>query len=93
MSIGLSMKESAFNLTEVSLEKNDTIYLFTDGISDQLCCETGKKYLRKNFIEFLARISSMPLSNQKVSINEMMNSWKGKHCDQTDDILVIGLKV
>lgn len=93
MSIGLSMKESAFNLTEVSLEKNDIIYLFTDGISDQLGCETGKKYLRKNYIEFLTRISHLPLSNQKVSINEMLQNWKGKHFDQTDDILVIGLKV
>lgn len=93
MSIGLSMKESAFNLTEVTLEKNDIIYLFTDGISDQLGCETGKKYLRKNYIEFLTRISHLPLSNQKISINEMLQNWKGKHCDQTDDILVLGLKV
>lgn len=93
MSIGLSMKESAFKLTEVSLEKNDIIYLFTDGISDQLSYETGKKYLRKNYIEFLTRISYLPLSNQKISINEMLQNWKGKNCDQTDDILVLGLKV
>jgi len=93
MSIGLSMKESAFNLTEVSLEKNDIIYLFTDGISDQIGCETGKKFLRKNLIEFLTRISPMPLSNQKIKINEMFQDWKGKRCDQTDDILVMGLKV
>jgi len=93
ISIGLSMKESAFSLTEVSLEKDDIIYLFTDGITDQLGAQTGKKYLRKNFVEFLKQISGKPLDDQKNSINEMLLNWKGNSIDQTDDILVLGLKV
>lgn len=93
MPIGLSIKEEHYNLTEINLEKNDTIYLFTDGISDQLGGETGKKYLRKNFVNYLSQIANQPLNNQKISINEMFRDWKGKHQEQTDDILVLGLKV
>lgn len=93
MPIGLSMKEKPFSTAEVTLNKNDTIYLFTDGITDQLGEESGKKYMRKNFVEFLTQISSKPLNNQKISINEMFERWKGEQHDQTDDVLVLGLKV
>lgn len=93
MPIGLSMKEKPFSTTEVTLIKDDIIYLFTDGITDQLGEVSGKKYMRKNFVEFLTQISSKPLNNQKISINEMFESWKGKNVDQTDDVLVLGLKV
>jgi serine phosphatase RsbU (regulator of sigma subunit) len=93
MPIGLSMREYSFNTKEISLKKGDIIYLFTDGITDQLGAESGKKFMRKNFVEFLAQISNRPLANQEVSINEMFEKWKGEHLDQTDDILIIGLKV
>jgi serine phosphatase RsbU (regulator of sigma subunit) len=91
--IGLPINETPFQVTQVKLEKNDIIYLFTDGITDQLGAQTGKKYLRKNFIEFLKQISDKPLDYQKDSINEMFLNWKGSSLDQTDDILVLGLKV
>lgn len=93
MPIGLSMKEKPFSTTEVTLFKDDIIYLFTDGITDQLGQESGKKYMRKNFVEFLTQISSKPMNDQKISINEMFETWKGEHVDQTDDVLVLGLKV
>ncbi len=93
MPIGLSMKEYSFNNQEVNLKKGDIIYLFTDGITDQLGEKSGKKYMRKNFVEFLSLISNKPLIDQKASINEMLENWKGEHLDQTDDVLVLGLKV
>ncbi|MCB8964513.1 MAG: tetratricopeptide repeat protein [Bacteroidales bacterium] len=93
MLIGVSLKEEPFRVTEVKLEPNDTIYLFTDGITDQLGGVAGKKYLRKNFIDYLSQISSLPLSTQKTMINELLQNWKGVTHDQTDDILVLGLKV
>jgi hypothetical protein len=44
-------------------------------------------------VEFLKQISGKPLDDQKNSINEMLLNWKGNSIDQTDDFLVLGLKV
>lgn len=93
MTIGLSIKEKHFNNQEISLVKGDTIYLFTDGITDQLGGKEGKKFMRKNFVEFLEKISGDRLSNQKLSIIREFDSWRESRTDQTDDILVLGLKV
>jgi len=93
MPIGISLKEKPFTSTEFNVKKGDIIYMFTDGIADQLGGKNAKKFLRRNFLNLLVSISNLPLSEQKNKIEQNHLEWKGDRFDQIDDILVLGIRV
>jgi len=93
MPIGISLKEKPFTSIEFNVKKGDTIYMFTDGIADQLGGKNAKKFLRRNFLSLLTAISNLPLSEQKERIEKTHLEWKGDIFDQIDDILVLGIKI
>jgi serine phosphatase RsbU (regulator of sigma subunit)/Tfp pilus assembly protein PilF len=76
----------------IRLEKNDTIYLFSDGFPDQFGGDKGKKYKYKNFKNLLISISEQPLENQKEMLEKELKRWKNGY-DQVDDICILGYKV
>ncbi|MBS1646253.1 MAG: SpoIIE family protein phosphatase [Bacteroidetes bacterium] len=80
-----------YSNTVVSLEKNDCIYLFTDGYADQFGGPKGKKLMRKQFENALISHSLDSMSKQKLAIEALFNEWKGS-VEQTDDVCVIGIK-
>ena len=81
-----------FTHHEVQLSKGDCIYIFTDGFADQMGGETGKKFKSKTMKEFLLTIQHIPMREQETVISKLFADLKGT-CDQTDDILVIGIAV
>jgi len=97
--IGKYDKLNPFTTHETELEKDDIIYLFTDGFQDQFGGETedeklkgGKKYKPARFKELLTSIRHETMETQKVLINEAFNDWKG-HLEQVDDICIIGIRL
>jgi serine phosphatase RsbU (regulator of sigma subunit) len=76
----------------IQLKKNDCIFLFSDGYSDQFGGSKGKKFkysnLQKLFIEFFDK----PMQEQKVLLNDHFESWKGD-LEQVDDVCVIGIRI
>lgn len=80
-----------FTNYEIPLEKNDAIYIFSDGFIDQFGGEHHKKIMKANFKTLLLSIQSMPLTSQKEYLNEYFKNWKGE-LEQIDDVLVIGVK-
>ncbi len=74
------------------LERESSYYLFTDGYSDQFNGVTGRKFLKKNLRKLILDIRNFPMSKQKEILVERLGSWMGKS-PQTDDILVVGLKI
>jgi len=80
-----------FTTQNLNLVSGDTIYLFTDGFSDQYG-KSKQKLMFKSFLEFLQTLSKYSIIEQHKVIEEYFISWKGKN-KQTDDILVIGIKV
>jgi PAS domain S-box-containing protein len=76
----------------LKLEKNDCIYLFTDGFADQFGGERGKKFMYKQFKELLIDISSLNMEEQKLKLKSSLQNWMGG-TGQVDDILVIGVKI
>ena len=84
--------EKVFTGEKIQLEKNDTVYVFTDGIVDQFGGEKGKKLLFRRLKEFLLTIQPLSFSEQKEKIDFFFNQWKGEE-EQVDDVLVIGIKV
>ncbi len=85
-------RENPFTNHSISLQKNDSIYIFTDGYADQFGGESGKKLMTAKFREVLLSIQSKNMKEQREFLNNYFRDWKGSH-DQVDDVLVIGIKI
>jgi serine phosphatase RsbU (regulator of sigma subunit) len=85
-------KNKEYFKTKIDYKKGDRFYLFTDGYPDQFGGEKGKKFLKKKMRELLHQVSHLPMSDQRIQLEETLNGWQ-KTEDQTDDILVIGLTI
>lgn len=81
-----------FTNNDISLLTGDSIYLFTDGYVDQIGGPNRKTYRVKYFRELLFRIHDKEMREQGNILAENINQWRGDK-DQTDDILVIGIKL
>jgi serine phosphatase RsbU (regulator of sigma subunit)/Tfp pilus assembly protein PilF len=77
---------------EIKINKGDCFYIFTDGYADQFGGSNNKKFKYKQLEELLIEIHQMPLEEQKQRLNEEIEKWKGNK-EQTDDILLIGIKI
>ncbi len=89
--VGLHEKQQPFTEQKVDLNTVDSIYLFTDGIVDQFGGVENKKVKIKLFKEWLSEISTLDSVKQKAELELKLSNWK-KNTEQTDDILVIGIK-
>lgn len=82
---------------EVKLDKGDIMYVFSDGYADQLGGPKNITYRTKNFKKLLQEIHSKPLLEQYEILNRTNEQWKIKDrqeaTEQTDDILVIGVRI
>ena len=86
--------ECDFTSETLHLKHGDAIYLCTDGYADQFGGMNHKKYQSGRFKEILRRISNHPMPEQGDMLYEEIERWRGEnHEDQTDDILVIGIRV
>ncbi|MCC6691164.1 MAG: tetratricopeptide repeat protein [Bacteroidia bacterium] len=81
-----------FSLNKIELEKNDSIYLFSDGYADQFGGEKGRKFMVKNLQKSLLEINGLPFNKQRDKLDSIIENWKG-NLEQIDDILVIGIQV
>ena len=82
-----------FTNHELKVEKGDMLYLFSDGYADQFGMSGGKrrKYMIKNFRNFLMQIHSLDLPVQKQRLEENLDNWRG-NLKQLDDVLVMGVR-
>lgn len=74
----------------INLKKEDSVYLFTDGYQDQFGAN-GKKFMKKRFREMLIGIQEDSMKEQKIRLEKEIDAWRG-NAEQTDDILVIGMR-
>mgnify|MGYP006269044099 CR=1 FL=1 len=84
--------EKTFEETTFSFAQGDAIYMASDGYQDQFGGPKGRKFLRKNFRKLLDEIQSLPMSEQRVVLDERFKKWKGDQ-EQTDDVMVIGMRL
>jgi phosphoserine phosphatase RsbU/P len=89
--IGFYERVNKFSLKTIKVEKDDIIYLFSDGYIDQFGGFEKRKIMAFRFIEILTRIYKLPMDRQKSELLDFITTWKGD-MDQTDDILVVGLR-
>ncbi len=90
--IGKFDNQTSYDRHSFDLEDGDTIYIFSDGYVDQFGGENGKKFKAKAFRELLLSIQKETMEEQKKSIDDRFNMWKG-NLEQIDDVCVIGVRV
>ncbi|MEN8227651.1 MAG: SpoIIE family protein phosphatase [Bacteroidota bacterium] len=91
MPIGYFSEEGGFTNHRIKIEKEDIIYLFSDGYIDQFGGAMDKKFTPKRFRELLLSISHKPLKEQEKHLDIQLAAWKGDEI-QIDDILVLAVK-
>ena len=68
------------------------MFLFTDGITDQFGGDRNKKYNPARLRQFLLMNNHLALPELKEKLVKEIAEWQGSY-EQTDDILLIGLKI
>ncbi len=85
-------QEKNFEDHNINFDDNDTFYLFSDGITDQFGEKLDKKFMNSRWKELLSDIQPLSMAEQQKEIENRLNGWKG-NLEQTDDMLVIGVRV
>jgi len=91
MPVGYGERTQSFKLFSIDLEKNDVVYVYTDGYADQFGGPKGKKFMSKQLNKKLFEIYQKPLKDQAEELENQFERWKGD-LEQVDDVCVIGLK-
>jgi len=81
-----------FQSHKISLEKGDSIYVFSDGYADQFGGVKGKKFMYKPFKKLLTQLSSLKMDEQKEKVTNTFSDWKGS-MEQIDDVCVLGVRI
>lgn len=83
---------SAFTQETRMITEPTELVLFSDGFPDQKGGIKGKKFYYPPFRELLTTVNQLPKEEKVKHLKKVFNKWKiGK--DQTDDVLVWGLKI
>ncbi|HET6225045.1 MAG TPA: SpoIIE family protein phosphatase, partial [Bacteroidia bacterium] len=90
--IGLNYRESSFTNLNMDVFSRDSFYLFSDGYADQFDYVNKKKFKSSQFKRELLDIQEKTMYEQQKHLHDVHHKWKG-HTNQTDDIVVIGLRI
>ena len=99
MAVGFNRStEQKFTNNRIDLQDGDTIYLYTNGLSNQFSNEDrGTRFSDERLNKLLRANSSKPFAEQKLIIEEALTRWTtsnlGEVCPQTDDQVLIGIKI
>jgi ligand-binding sensor domain-containing protein/serine phosphatase RsbU (regulator of sigma subunit) len=89
--VHFSTDRKLFKSHKIYLQKDDIIYMFSDGFADQFGGPEGKKFKYRRFRHLLLTIHKLSMDKQKSILESSIQEWKG-NIDQVDDILIIGFR-
>ncbi|MBI3520658.1 MAG: SpoIIE family protein phosphatase [Bacteroidetes bacterium] len=81
-----------FTNHRVQLQKDDCIYIYTDGYADQFGGPKGKKFKYNQLKDVLISLAGLPIDEHYAVLDKTFNNWRGSQ-EQVDDVLVIGVKI
>ncbi|PCI93757.1 MAG: hypothetical protein COB15_15770 [Flavobacteriales bacterium] len=90
--IGSFRSSEPFTTHSIELQKNDVVYIFSDGYVDQFGGEKGKKFMSKALKKLLLSFQDKAMDVQHTILNETFEAWKG-NLDQVDDVCFIGVRI
>ncbi len=92
MPVGYMDNMADFETRQISIEKNDTIYSFTDGYADQFGGPKGKKFKYKPMETLMLSMVNEPMEVQKQKLNDEFENWR-MDLEQVDDVCIIGIRI
>ena len=99
MPVGNHHFMNSFNEKEIQINEGDTFYMFSDGFSDQFGGPKSKKFMKKRFKNMLLSNQSKTMKEQKEIYHKILIDWisqnpkKDRDYPQTDDILIMGVRL
>ena len=94
MPVGIYLKEQeSFTNHEIDIQKGDTFYMLSDGYPDQFGGPKNRKFMRKPFKRMLLGMQNQPMEQQKEILDRTFQEWLANTYEQTDDVLVIGVRI
>ena len=81
-----------FDTLHVPIQSGDMLYLSTDGFSGQLGGPNHTTFKSRHLKTLLTEIAHLPVNAQKIKLKEALSAWKNNGA-QTDDILIIGIRI
>ncbi len=84
--------DNPFTKSIIQLNKGDTIFISSDGFTDQFGGDKNKKFTSKKFKALLASLTDKSVEEQKATLEQVLENWKKSEI-QTDDICVVGVKI
>lgn len=74
------------------LQKDDLIYIYTDGYADQFGGPKHKKFKYNKLKDVLISMADLPIEKHYEVLDTTLKAWQGTQ-EQVDDVLVIGVRV
>ena len=89
---GIYKNQTNFTTTKLELAKGDSFYFSSDGFPDQFGGKEVRKFGPKKTREIIEQIHTKPMDTAAQVFDNEWEAWKGEH-KQTDDVLLIGIKL
>jgi|GEM_PF-784860 len=91
---GVQIQKKVFETLTIPYQEGDIFYMFTDGFTDQFGGTEGeeRKYGTKRFRELIKQIHTLSMSEQRDILTKELDTWQNGN-KQTDDILIMGIKM
>jgi len=90
--IGIYLKERPFEQQTIPYYKGDRIYLFSDGITDQIGGPKNRKFMLKQLKAILQETSLKSLHEQHLYLEMAFNDWT-KDTKQLDDVILFAAEL
>jgi serine phosphatase RsbU (regulator of sigma subunit) len=77
---------------DIEIEKDDMIYMFSDGYGDQFGGSRNSKFSSSKLISLFGTISGYSMAEQHQTLLNTFERWKTGY-EQIDDVMVIGFRI
>ena len=86
------VNSNEFETQKIAFESDDLLYMFSDGIHDQIGGAAKKKLNKSMFREHVMKISQQTFDSAVQQTEKIIADWKSNN-QQTDDMLLIGMRL
>jgi serine phosphatase RsbU (regulator of sigma subunit) len=93
MPVGIAPIMKPFRSVTIELCKGDCIYTYSDGFQDQFDADSETKFQKSRLRDLLLEIHQRPMSEQRELLNLVFREWRGSAKNQTDDVVIMGVRI
>ena len=90
--IGVHWEEVDFTTRKIRLRGGDSLYMFTDGFTDQYGGNNRKKFKSRRLKKLLLSVQEASMEQQGKIIEEAFEKWRAGY-EQIDDVCMFGMRI